>query len=236
MSDKITVIAEFDDLDILNQFTSDKYSILSSNTKKVIEYKHESTIYQIRWSPSYDMMTKNATCVECGLVANHVHLGYALDGSPFKPHFRIFHKDQNSQLTLMTRDHIIPASVGGPDKLWNFQTMCSTCNNKKSNTIVSDVFTTISLNELNEIGRRARRKLNNIFMDPRQLKSLHNLLLLSYITDTEFRNNVQNYDLIYNKFLTANDIKPNKIASKPFYKKCVTASLQMVNILRYLSL
>jgi len=35
----------------------------------------------------------------------------------------------------MTKDHIIPSSKGGVNKLRNLQTMCVTCNVKKGNTI-----------------------------------------------------------------------------------------------------
>lgn len=28
----------------------------------------------------------------------------------------------------MTKDHIVPKSKGGPDKIENYQTMCTECN------------------------------------------------------------------------------------------------------------
>jgi 5-methylcytosine-specific restriction endonuclease McrA len=34
---------------------------------------------------------------------------------------------------LMTKDHIIPRSKGGPDTMDNYRTMCSPCNNKRGN-------------------------------------------------------------------------------------------------------
>lgn len=48
------------------------------------------------------------------------------------PHFNMFHLGPNGVKTLMTRDHIIPRSKGGPDTLDNSQTMCRICNGAKS--------------------------------------------------------------------------------------------------------
>jgi 5-methylcytosine-specific restriction enzyme A len=39
----------------------------------------------------------------------------------------------------MTRDHIIPKSKGGSDHLNNMQTMCTKCNNKKGNSILTSL-------------------------------------------------------------------------------------------------
>jgi len=38
---------------------------------------------------------------------------------------------------LMTKDHIVPVSLGGKDSLDNLQTMCYRCNRSKGNRIVS---------------------------------------------------------------------------------------------------
>lgn len=39
---------------------------------------------------------------------------------------------------LMTKDHIIPRSLGGKDSLINYQTMCTICNRKKGNGIQNE--------------------------------------------------------------------------------------------------
>jgi 5-methylcytosine-specific restriction endonuclease McrA len=37
----------------------------------------------------------------------------------------------------MTKDHILPKSLGGTDELSNFQTLCSICNQKKDNKFIN---------------------------------------------------------------------------------------------------
>ncbi len=48
------------------------------------------------------------------------------------PHLNLYHINKRGKLLLMTGDHIIPRSAGGPDKLENLQTMCHECNQFKS--------------------------------------------------------------------------------------------------------
>ncbi len=76
---------------------------------------------------------RSLVCIECGLV-----------GSIFKlqrhhpneiPHLNLFAIRENGDSILMTADHIIPKSIGGPRRLFNLQTMCHVCNERKANTI-----------------------------------------------------------------------------------------------------
>lgn len=70
---------------------------------------------------------KGVKCACCGKEGTHFKLcGYA---STNRRHFNLYADDG----TLMTKDHIIPASKGGPDKVTNMQTMCVECNVKKGN-------------------------------------------------------------------------------------------------------
>lgn len=47
-------------------------------------------------------------------------------------HLNLYAVNPNGSETLMTRDHIVPRSKGGRDKLSNCQTMCCRCNHKKA--------------------------------------------------------------------------------------------------------
>lgn len=74
---------------------------------------------------------KGLKCVCCGKEGTHFKL-CGEDGSN-RRHFNLYADDG----TLMTKDHIIPASKGGSDHIDNMQTMCTHCNKEKGNT--SDV-------------------------------------------------------------------------------------------------
>ncbi len=52
-----------------------------------------------------------------------------------KPHFNLYHMGKKGGLILMTKDHVIPKSKNGPNRIENLQTMCMTCNIKKGNTM-----------------------------------------------------------------------------------------------------
>lgn len=72
-------------------------------------------------------------CVECGLTG----VVFKLQRHHPKevPHLNLFAVDDCDNDVLMTADHIIPKSIGGPRELFNLQTMCHRCNEKKANVI-----------------------------------------------------------------------------------------------------
>ena len=71
---------------------------------------------------------KGVKCVCCGKEGTHCKL-CGEEGS-HRRHFNLYADDD----TLITKDHIIPASKGGPDEVSNMQTMCADCNLAKGNT------------------------------------------------------------------------------------------------------
>ena len=79
-------------------------------------------------SQRYKLFSENPTCVVCGRT-----ISYALltTGKGNRAHFNFFSTDD----VLMTKDHIVPKSLGGSDLMDNYQTMCSICNTKKGATI-----------------------------------------------------------------------------------------------------
>lgn len=75
---------------------------------------------------------RSLKCVKCGIQGEffiktrtkederwHLDLYALRDGEP----------------VLMTKDHIIPRSKGGKDRMDNLQTMCCECNEEKGNTL-----------------------------------------------------------------------------------------------------
>lgn len=75
--------------------------------------------------------TKGTECVSCGIRGEF----FALEGEEGKrPHLNLYAR-RGKREVLMTKDHILPVSRGGRDHLNNMQTMCSSCNARKGNTI-----------------------------------------------------------------------------------------------------
>ena len=46
-------------------------------------------------------------------------------------HMNLYGFDENNNLRMITKDHIIPKSKGGKDHISNMQTMCKKCNEEK---------------------------------------------------------------------------------------------------------
>jgi len=81
------------------------------------------------------------TCVYCKIsgdffsverqVRNFSNEGY---------HLNLYHEKQNGELEMMTSDHIIPKSINKDlaKVLSNRQCLCSTCNNRKGNSMEGD--------------------------------------------------------------------------------------------------
>ena len=71
----------------------------------------------------------NHTCVKCGIEGKF----FAMESNGNdNPHFNLYAIDNGKEI-LMTKDHIIPKSMGGKDKMDNYQTMCIRCNMEKGN-------------------------------------------------------------------------------------------------------
>lgn len=95
------------------------------------EYKVEDQSFMVRMnSDRYFVFQNNRRCVVCGLEGTKMILD--LNPGDQSPHFNLY-GEKDGRLVLMTKDHIVPKSRGGPDALGNYQTMCSCCNNLKAN-------------------------------------------------------------------------------------------------------
>ncbi len=82
-------------------------------------------------SSRYDVFEKdNCTCVVCGLKGIHFYMEvHALSECG---HFNLYGHENGYEI-LFTKDHIVPASKKGPNRLENYQTMCIICNRIKAN-------------------------------------------------------------------------------------------------------
>lgn len=77
--------------------------------------------------------TKGTKCVCCGIEGKY----FAKECSPGDGHYHLnlYALDENGEEVLMTKDHIIPRSRGGANKLFNYQPMCVICNVNKGSSL-----------------------------------------------------------------------------------------------------
>jgi len=85
-------------------------------------------------SQRYSVFKKSITCCVCGLKGsflaverNHV------DTETY--HINMYGINEDGEEILFTKDHIIPKSKGGKNRLDNYQTMCVKCNLEKGNKL-----------------------------------------------------------------------------------------------------
>ena len=87
-----------------------------------------------------ELFRQNPKCVACSRIGALWILESHHRNEP--PHLNLYHVGEELEewkklskdgLVLMTKDHIIPRSKGGPTTLENLQTMCAICNGKKGN-------------------------------------------------------------------------------------------------------
>lgn len=73
------------------------------------------------------------TCVTCGLEGKYFVLETA--SMKDKAHLNLYGIGEDSAEILFTKDHIVPKSKGGPNRMENYQTMCTICNFAKGNAL-----------------------------------------------------------------------------------------------------
>lgn len=75
---------------------------------------------------------KGVNCCKCGRKGAYFTLDkHSKDYDGPRRHFNLYSEDD----VLMTKDHILPKSKGGKNKVSNMQTMCVYCNKAKGNDI-----------------------------------------------------------------------------------------------------
>jgi len=82
-------------------------------------------------SDRYKLFFDNRKCVKCGIEGQFMRMEKNTEDISYR--FNMYGIDQFGHEVLITKDHIIPKSKGGKDRLSNYQTMCIRCNNEKGN-------------------------------------------------------------------------------------------------------
>lgn len=79
-------------------------------------------------------------CAGCGRIGSRFYLERHWKRGPDEKygdgwHLNLYAVEPNGSEVLMTRDHIVPRSKGGLDRLENCQTMCHLCNRRKADSM-----------------------------------------------------------------------------------------------------
>lgn len=131
-------IAETRDVDellsLLNSIPS-KHSGSEFNTPEFNKFIHDSfgdiEVYQ--YSQRYEVFGISKACAWCGRTGNMMALETTNAGpDAHQFHFNLYHVDEYGKEKMLTKDHIIPVSKGGPSEMSNYRTMCRGCNSIKS--------------------------------------------------------------------------------------------------------
>lgn len=101
---------------------------LLSKRRKVIYWGgYRVRTDSLRYLVFYKSKTKK--CALCNRKITYCLLQRHESQNSSSAHFNFFSEEG----TLFTKDHIVPKSMGGTNRLTNLQTMCVSCNGKKGN-------------------------------------------------------------------------------------------------------
>lgn len=120
---KYVTLGEFDPDEILPFVRKDDHKE---------DYIINGEVHSVRMnSQRYFVFRENQNCVACGLKGTKMIL--ERNPSDRSPHFNLY-GEEDGELVMMTKDHVIPKSLGGQDRHSNYQTMCSICNGLKGSS------------------------------------------------------------------------------------------------------
>jgi hypothetical protein len=80
--------------------------------------------------------TKGIRCADCDIEGTYFALEKDINDSTSRFHLNLYGKDEYGNEVMITKDHILPKSKGGENRLSNYQTMCYKCNQKKADKVI----------------------------------------------------------------------------------------------------
>jgi len=137
-------LAEFAIEDILSKINIESLPPLIEFSSSINGLKYNLNLFRWTNKPKLKCFAKSTSCVCCGTKAEKFILIQQKKEDP--PALQLI-GNFNDKPILFTVDHIVPLSMGGINNYSNYQTMCSSCNNLKSNL-------DISFDEINKLPRR----------------------------------------------------------------------------------
>jgi hypothetical protein len=151
---------------ILGVFPPDEVLPFITMKESVRLYTCGNKTYSVKMhSHRYWTFKAGTKCVACGLEGTKFVLERHTANSA--PHFN-FYGEENGDLILMTKDHIQAKSLGGKDRLDNYETMCSICNNLKSNYNMSVLQVCALRKYYNEHATKPRKRLAQLIKAKRE--------------------------------------------------------------------
>lgn len=81
----------------------------------------------------YNFKMNGCTCVKCGITGSFFAKEKSSEKNDGSYHLNLYAIDKDGNEVLMTKDHVTPKSVGGKNRIENYQTMCVLCNEEKGN-------------------------------------------------------------------------------------------------------
>lgn len=117
-------------------YTSYRWKLLSSRSYPYYDGDVLKFANVAMGSHRYELFVqKGITCVECGIEGKYFALERGAKDNPNRFHFNLYGLDSSGGEVLITKDHVIPRSAGGKNKMSNYQTMCFNCNKNKANRV-----------------------------------------------------------------------------------------------------
>lgn len=109
------------------------------DTSKSLKYKakedFDGDMIKVTSLRLYTFKEKGIKCVTCGIEGQYFVKEKTINDKSY--HFNLYGINEDGEEVLITKDHIIPSSQGGKDRLENMQTMCKICNKAKGNKVES---------------------------------------------------------------------------------------------------
>jgi hypothetical protein len=104
--------------------------VTPKNTPKKKRVEFDGDLIKIT-SDRLFVFKQSLVCCECGIIGSFFVKERSQNYGPF--HMNLYAIDSGGNEILMTKDHIIPKSLGGKNNLSNYRTMCVRCNLEKGN-------------------------------------------------------------------------------------------------------
>ena len=118
-------------------YNSEEWKNAGQRTYFVRVNKETKAITVPMGSHRYELFaTKGIKCVECGIEGSYFALEKDIADSTSKYHLNLYGIDEGGNEVMITKDHILPKSKGGENRLSNYQPMCYKCNQKKADRII----------------------------------------------------------------------------------------------------